>query len=292
MFDVYTKSKSSLPRIKACEILTRLNIKRPSEIEVEEIAWMRKAFVREAPLEGAEGRLVRSKTWGIITVKADIREPGKKRFVAAHELGHFELHRDSDQLTLCSDKDLLYWYKNIRPEEREANEFAAELLMPQDLFQPRCQSDQPNLDIIGALADEFRTSFTATALRYIEFCPHRCAIVVSENNTIKWYQATEDFGYHLAVGARLHPNSLAIDFFNDKEMPTTLEQVLATSWLSGEKFSSDSVIQEHSVGLPSYNAVLTLLWIDEDIDDFFGDEEEEPEYDPDYFTPDGKRWRW
>jgi hypothetical protein len=38
--------------------------------------------------------------------------------------------------------------------------------------------------------------------------------------------------------------------------------------------------------------VLTLLWIDEDINDFFGDEEEDPEYDPDYFTPDGKRWRW
>jgi len=287
-----------LARLKAREILTKLDIKFPSEIAVEEIAWTRNALVQKGPLEGAEGRLVCGDKGGIITVKADIPETGKKRFVAAHELGHFELHKVSNKLVLCTDKDLLYWHKtikwheSIKPQEREANEFAAELLMPENLFGPRCRTKEPSLDVIKELADEFQTSLTATALRYIEFCPHRCATVFSKDKTIKWYQATEDFGYHLAVREKLHPNSVAIYFFNGKEMPTTMQPVWATSWLSGERFRSDSVIQEHSVSLPRYNSVLTLLWIDEDIDDFSLDEEEESEYDLDYFTPDGKRWRW
>lgn len=247
-------------------------------------------LVREAPLEGAEGRLVRGDKCGIIAVKADIREPGKKRFVVAHELGHFELHKNSDQSLVYVDKDLLYSYKND-PKEQEANEFAAELLMPQKLFESRCQSDQPNLDVIRELADEFQTSLTATALRYIEFCPERCAIVISENGHLKWYKATEDFGYHLAVGDKLHPNSVADDFFNGRKMLTTVETVPADTWLLGNGFDSNSFIQEHSVSLPSYNTVLTLIWIDQDIDDFFSDEEDS-EYDSDYFTPDGKRWRW
>jgi hypothetical protein len=37
--------------------------------------------------------------------------------------------------------------------------------------------------------------------------------------------------------------------------------------------------------------VITMLWIDQDIDNSDPDEEG-PEHDPDHFTPDGKRWRW
>lgn len=287
------KREASLARVRAREILASLRIAHPSEIEVEDIAWVRGALVREAPLEGAEGRLVRGESRGIITVKADIREPGKRRFVAAHELGHFELHVDSDQLTLCTDKDLLYWYKRIRPEEPEANEFAAELLMPEALFSPRCRAGQPSLDLVEALAGEFRTTLTATALCYMEFCPDRCAIVISEEGKIKWYRAAEDFGYSLVRGAKLHRNSYAVNYFGGKQIPRTIQSVPASAWISGKRLDSNATVKEQSRALPRYNAVLTLLWIDKDIDEFAPrDEQEEPEYDPDYFTPDGKRWRW
>lgn len=287
------KREASLARIKAREILASLRIAHPSEIEVEDIAWVRGALVWEAQLEGAEGRLVRRGSRGIITVKSDIREPGKKRFVAAHELGHFELHVDSDQLTLCTDQDLHYWYKRIRPEEPEANQFAAELLMPETLFGSRCRTGQPSLELVHGLAQEFRTTLTATALRYMEFCPHRCAIVVSEGGAIKWYRAAEDFGYRLAMGAKLHANSYAVNFFNARRIPEAMQSVLASAWVSGKELDSNATIKEQSRALPRYNAVLTLLWIDKDIDEFTSrDEQEEPEYDLDHFTPDGKRWRW
>jgi len=293
MLEMVGKREASLAKIKAREILASLRIAHPSEIEMDEIAWVRGALVREAPLEGAEGRLVRRGDRGIIAVKASIREPGKKRFVIAHELGHFELHSETNQLALCTDKDLLYWYRRVRPEENDANEFAAELLMPDTLFSPRCGAGQPSLDLVEALAEDFRTTLTATALRYMEFCSHRCAIAISEDGAIKWYRAADDFGYRLEVGAKLHPNSHAIDFFNGKQIPQAIRPVLASAWITGEKLNPDAIVKEHSKALARYNAVLTLLWIDKDIDDLSSlDEEEEPEYDPDYFTPDGKRWRW
>lgn len=283
-------SKSSFPRAKAKAILKYLDIRHPKEIEVKEIAYTRGLVVRERVLEGSEGLLVCNAHKGIASVNIDIPELGKKRFTIAHELGHFELHRDS-ALRLCDDSDFLC-YEKTRPGENEANEFATELLMPEYLFQSPCKSGIPCFSTIGDLADDFRTSLTATAIRYVECSPHRCAIVVSRDGSIKWYRASEDFGYHVKVGSQLGQNSYAIDFFNGKGLPLSMELVLARSWLDGEKFDWNAEIKEQSMAIPRYNIVLSLLWIDDDIDDLPPYGEERPEYDPDYLTPDGKRWRW
>ena len=285
------RGRFSSPRVKAREILKSLDIRHQREIEIEEIAYTRGLIVYEGALEGAEGRLLHGTEKGIARIRANIPEIGKKRFTIAHELGHFELHRDSGPIRLCEDKHLLL-YRETRPGESEANEFAAELLMPEDLFQFLCKSGTPSFDIISNLADQFRTSLTATAIRYVEYSPHRCALVVSQDRKVKWYRANEDFGYHIKVGLQLSQNTVAVDFFNGKELPQQMETILADSWLDGRTLDQDAMIKEQSIPISRYNTVLSLLWIDVDFDELSPYEEEKPRYDPDYFTPDGKRWRW
>jgi hypothetical protein len=67
---------------------------------------------------------------------------GRKRFTAAHELGHFLLHRermgawiaDTTETVVESDGG-----SDLREMERQANYFAATLLMPDEICQARAE---------------------------------------------------------------------------------------------------------------------------------------------------------
>lgn len=62
--------------------------------------------MRSGPLRGAEGRLIHEEERGVATISDKITHPGKRSFVIAHELGHFELHADSP-LFLCDEGDFV-----------------------------------------------------------------------------------------------------------------------------------------------------------------------------------------
>ena len=137
--------------------------------------------------------------------------------------------------------------------------------MPDFLFRPRCQKRAPSLSVIEQLAEDFRTTLTATALRYVAFCPERCAVVFSQDRCIRWYKPTADFAFHIPVHDTLDPYSLAVEFFDGKTIPDRMETVDASTWLRG-RYRSNAMIKEESRSLPRYNAVLSLLWIHEEIE--------------------------
>jgi Zn-dependent peptidase ImmA (M78 family) len=278
---------AATPDAKATNLLHNLGITQPSEISVDDIAWMRGALVRDETLKGAEARLVTFSNRAIITVSTHIIEPGRRRFAIAHEIGHLELHRQTSSIALCvvSDLDQKPLEDSAYPQnEQEANIFASALLMPDFLFRPFCQKRAPSFSVIEQLAEHFGTTLTATALRYITFCPERCAVVFSQDRCIRWYKATADFGFHIPVRDTLDPYSLAVEFFDGKSVPDRMETVDASTWLRG-KYRSNAMIKEESRYLPRYNAVLSLLWIHEEIDPDPDDWD-----DTETFTRDG-RWR-
>jgi Zn-dependent peptidase ImmA (M78 family) len=284
--------RRSYAQIKAREILSSLYITKPEDLIIEDIAWIRGVLVQEGKLIGAEARLICKGSHGIIRVKRDIPEKGRKRFAISHEIGHFELHKKDSPLNTCTSQDMLLW-NHKRIEENEANIFAAELLMPEDFFKKKCQSIEPIFNLIEELAHEFSTTLTATIIRYIEFTPYRCALVVSQDKEIKWYVSSENFQYHLQPGTPLNTNSLAIDFFNGKEIQNKIEPVLASAWLLDKAIDPRCEILEQSKALPRYDTVLTLLWIHEDIDGKISlDEDENKDFNNDHIAPNGKRWRW
>ena len=95
----------------------------------------------------------------VIGVNA-LHHPSRQRFTVAHEIAHFWLHGDS-----CSqfrDKTFARRTGDADPNEREADAFAAALLMPEDLLREAisdgCQSLQ-------ALAEKFGVS--ALAMRFL-----------------------------------------------------------------------------------------------------------------------------
>ncbi len=131
------KANLTRARFTADKLIKRFAITRPEDIALEDIAMTLGILVIDDHLEGAEARLLRKGGKGIIRVKADIPEIGRRRFAIAHEIGHWELHADLSQWALCSEADVLGYSGS--PPEIEANAFASGLLMPTPLFRPRCE---------------------------------------------------------------------------------------------------------------------------------------------------------
>lgn len=87
--------------------------------------------------------------------------PARQRFTAAHEIGHYVLHKHliGDR---HEDNYLLRSSGISNRQEREANEFAADLLMPRDLIEKALKDGYTSVDKLSAL---FQVSKIAMGIR-------------------------------------------------------------------------------------------------------------------------------
>jgi Zn-dependent peptidase ImmA (M78 family) len=123
-----------MPRVEETveQLLKKSRITKPP-VPVERIAKAHGLDIRLAPYEGdLSGALVRTEREAFIGVNSS-HHPNRQRFTIAHELAHYFLHRG---LRLHIDKKIwVNWRdddssKAVQWEEIQANQFAAELLMP------------------------------------------------------------------------------------------------------------------------------------------------------------------
>jgi hypothetical protein len=259
-------AKTSLPyelaraEKRASELLHRYGVVAPDHIRVEDIAFDVGLTVVEGTLAGAVARLVRRGSKGTIRVSNRVENEGRKRFSIAHELAHFLLEHGYGPQKLCSEKDLFGEYHGTG-HESIANAFAGELLLPKILVEPMCDVREVDFTAIRHIANQFSTSLTATAIKFVRLCPERCAVVFSQVGRVKWYYASEDFGALITRDQRLDQRSLAYDYFKGNSVSEDPEDVPVEAWLSGSRARSTEEVVEHSVPIGSLKAVLTTIWI-------------------------------
>jgi hypothetical protein len=240
--------------------------------QLEDIAWERGVLVRDLPVVGAEARLAVVGRRGVITVSSTVNHRQRRRFAVAHELGHFEMHKGSSGLSLCVSEDIErprfgHQHDEALRRESEANEFASHLLVPDRFSAPMTKGLPPRLDVIRDLAENFDVSLTAAAIAYMRVCNEACAIVYSKGDFAQWFARSkdmEDYGLWISLGP-LDRYTIASAFFQGRPVQGFPGRVDAVSWLEPGRYRKDGMIREHSVAMPSYNAVLSLLWVDQDI---------------------------
>jgi len=92
----------------------------------------------------------------------------RRRFTIAHELGHFILHSRSKSLFIDKNESIMYRNSESSTgeflKEREANAFAAALLMPIPLILEEAKALNGD-DIIEKLASKFNVSTQAMSFR-------------------------------------------------------------------------------------------------------------------------------
>jgi Zn-dependent peptidase ImmA (M78 family) len=244
---------------------------------------------REA--ESYEGALLRIKDIprGFIVINSEIKEESRKRFTIAHECGHFLLPGQQDLSTPCSKEKIENWNEQLYLPELDANRFAAEILMPRDSVNPNLRLE-PTMDSVQSIAATCGTSLTASGFRLIELTSFRAAIVWSQNNNVVWYKSSPEFVRWVRKG-ELTEETFAADCFKGRGVPKQLEPVPASAWLFEKGLKDGARIWEHSVSLPNYAAVLSLLVMRESVEAHEGIfSGEESDLDPVEFTLGRKRW--
>ena len=146
-----------------------------AHVDVHEIAKKLGLSVFGQDLGAVSGVLYIEKGKGIIGYNKN-ESPVRQRFTIAHEIGHYILHRLDNDIFVDQQTFSQVLYRNndsakgeIR-HEREANAFAAALLMPRERIIAELEKMPFDLadgdeDAIKTLADEFMVSTQAMLVR-------------------------------------------------------------------------------------------------------------------------------
>ncbi len=160
---------------KAATLLKDLEIT-TVPVDVKMIAERYGIRISEAPNDdNLSGLLFKSNGKAIIGVNS-LHHKNRKRFTIAHELGHYCLHQNNDTFVdKAHDLDLLKFRHNSLPqteEERQANTFAAALLMPANIltehFTRLKEVVNDSEELLTLLSKKYEVSTQAMSLRLLE----------------------------------------------------------------------------------------------------------------------------
>lgn len=181
-----------------------------------------------------------------IIYNSSIKEAGRVNFTIAHELGHFSLHKDRNELR-CSIEDLNN-FGDMAPHgqdiEREANIFAASLLMPGKDIMRRIHQKVLSRQLIEELHYIYQTSMTATACRAVEKHNHAAAVIMLDSSLeVVWSYKNSYFrNFYLRRGSRI-------------DLSSNLT-VQPENWGIQD---SDILLHQAIIEMPNYGSILVVL---------------------------------
>jgi hypothetical protein len=154
------------------------------------------SVVQGENLPGFDGALfaapVGKKGWGIF-YNNGITSKGRINFTLAHEFGHYLIHRHAFPNGMqCSQQDVVRWDSEYGKVERDANTFAAYLLMPLDDYRRQIDSRSiATIELLSHCANRYEVSLIAATLRWLTYTERRAVLVVSREGFILWARSSK-----------------------------------------------------------------------------------------------------
>jgi hypothetical protein len=217
--------------------------------------------------------LYRTPGWsGILLPKS--QTGGRRRFSIAHELGHYHIPTHSHVEGFCTDADLRATESDSRLQEWEANDFAAELLMPHKLFG--ADADARSISMASAIElagpSLYDVSLLAASLRMVQTTRQAGAIVVSANGRVSWSRKSDNFRLWLpGPGDHLHHDTMAAAAYRRVEASEEPRPVPIAAWADSRRQARGELL-ESVYRIDSQEQVVSLLWHVEDDD---GDDQDD-----------------
>lgn len=245
--------------LKAKDLLDELGVTEPDEIDLEAIAQYVGATVTRQKMIGTEARIVGLNDQAIITVNQDSL-PTRQRFSIGHELGHWMYDRGRIDLSCGADKQERFYTGTDK--ESLANRFATELLLPSSMFMQRLLKQPPRLEVVKELANIFRTSFTATALRSVDLGAHPAMVICSSLSKRVWFKASAELERLLWPNRLTSRDTLAYKLLRQSDYGDAVDEVDADAWIDHGN-AADYVLVESSVKVTPELVVSVLWWKDQ-----------------------------
>ena len=251
-------------------------------VDLEELAQRREIVVKPMPNsdDGVSGMLVRhGNTFGIL-YSTRVDNEGFRRFSIAHELGHYFIDGHLDQIG--SSHASRAGFVSSDRYEREADFFAAGLLMPEALVRDVMSQEQEGLAAVKAVQRQAQASLTAAAIRYVNLTEIAVAVIVSRDSTVEYCFMSDAMKAYKSEewprkGTRVPPGTatrLIEDLPREQRRYSQSEEIDITEWLGGNRSAQ---AQEEVVGLGKSGRVLTVLSCTDLVDEDFPDEDSEEE---------------
>jgi len=188
------------------------------------------------------------------------------RFSFAHELGHYFI--DEHRHVLESGKSLHhpshYIIQQKDPVEEEADYFASCLLMPANKFHKYC-GGKFSFSTIETLQKIFRTSLSATLIRYIDLGDTPIMMVCTKKGIIKYNWCSEDFLYKFIkkdYTKKVPLLTCAGDYFANGIKCSDVEIVDSKEWFSSYDDLTEIKVNEKCLYFDEYKMTISILWFD------------------------------
>lgn len=216
--------------------------------------------------EGVSGMLLRAGENYCIIYATYLGNQGFENFSIAHELGHYFLEGHPEQIFQYGDihKSIANFISD-NEIERQADTFAASLLMPENLFKDHMTEYEKGMTCIGAMSKLCNTSLTATAIRYAELTEDKVVVIVSTNGIIDYCRISNAVFDLRDVeipkkGDRI-PNGTATErIFSDSALMFKQEsQYMETDFRNWLECRKPIKVDEEAKGLGKYGKVLTVI---------------------------------
>ncbi|HEY0702959.1 MAG TPA: ImmA/IrrE family metallo-endopeptidase [Candidatus Acidoferrales bacterium] len=179
----------------------------------------------------------------------------RQRFTVCHEIAHVELGHPSQHGASP------WWSYAKRPlAEILCDIFAAELLLPYDLFQPEAENASIDLAGIDDLAERFQASVTATGSRYAAVVTEPLAFVLSEEGKVRYASRSAPLKDAYAwIAPRLNlPDGCFSKKVRSGASCDGPEEVDADIWFSD--WERGGTLMEEARHLSPWDQTITLLW--------------------------------
>lgn len=239
------------------ELLANSFVDHPDDIDLEVIAFQEGLEVRDEQLAGCEASLVGYGKKGIITVAPGV-SPERRRFSIAHEVGHWEQHRGQSFSCRVEERAL---DKAAKSKEREADDYASQLMMPANLFKEAIKNSKASisLGLITDLAKTFKASFPAAAIRYAELAGEPVVLVFTGvGNNRRWSARSKRVPEHLWIARGLEADSFASDLRSAAHNTKRQGKMPAEVWFDGVP-EDRYALHEYSVRMQE--GIYTLLYL-------------------------------
>lgn len=161
----------------------------------------------------------------INTSRGNAANNTKGRFTLAHELGHYFIDHHRQAMENGGMKPHIHRYEPFGKNdewliEREADDFAANLLMPTAQFKIDFLGKTLSGALVKAVANIYHVSFSACAIRYLKLNLSPIMLVLAKNGKVKWQMQSTDFPfYRLKYGTSKVPESTVMgDYFYNHDI--------------------------------------------------------------------------
>lgn len=182
-----------------------------------------------------DGYLICANGKRLILINKLIKNEHRKMFIISHEIGHFLMHPAELQCCeLITDSSCASI--NTSLQERQANEYASEILLPSTLVKEHLMKKTITVAEIDEISRKYNVSFTHAAIKAIKNSSSENEILLSySNGVLKWYQSSnkdiffEQIPNHCPVNLLDKRRQKVVGYWDDLFYGKVIQEIIKVS---------------------------------------------------------------